>query len=88
MTLRALPCAPEPIDDVLEITAKLSRLAKTGELRGLVVAFVCQLPGDPACSAEGHAGELRMGPMVVALERAKLRLLGFVEAQHVQEESP
>jgi hypothetical protein len=80
-TLKALDLAPSPAPnaDVVEQLEELLRRAKFGQLRAFVLAGVHDDPGVPGCSVVIRAGKQDLGVQVVALERAKLRLLGFVE---------
>lgn len=77
--LRSLDLAPEPNAEVVARLEECLERAKSGQLRGFVLAGVHDDPGQPGGSIVVRAGKRDLGIQVVALERAKLRLLGFVE---------
>lgn len=79
MTLKRLDIRQKPDLDVVKTVEELLEMAKSGELRALACAVVLDCPGSPDSTALFRAGVAAMAPMVLALERAKLRLIGFVE---------
>lgn len=81
-TVRKLKQVPEPEADP-EVVAQVEQLlewAKSGQLQCFVLAGHVDLPGDPENSLYMKAGYVKaLGVMVLALERAKLLLMGFRE---------
>lgn len=70
----------QPNKRVILKLEELLAMAKTGEIR----AFVCAMAlvgndGRGTATGVSRAGRADLAPLVVALERSKLRLLGFVE---------
>ncbi len=78
-TLSLLDTKPAPRADVISKLEEALELAKSGELQGFILAGVLHEPADPACTLVMRAGSGPIAPSVVALERAKLRLMGFIE---------
>lgn len=76
--LRALP-PPAPNERVIQRLENALELARKGQLRGFILAGSVDDPGVPGSTVVMRAGTAPIAPLVVALERAKLRLIGFVE---------
>ncbi len=78
--LRKLEHKQEPVPAVVGALEQLLTKAKAGHLRRIVVAAVANYPADPNCTVVCPAGDdAPIALLVVALERCKLRALGFVE---------
>jgi hypothetical protein len=79
VTLRVFDSAPKPDEDVIRLAEQLLADARSGRCRGVIAAAVYEEPGDPFCTATLRAGTCEVAPMVVSLERAKLRILGVLD---------
>ncbi len=79
--LRLLP-PPAPNERVVKELERLLEKAKLGELQAFVAALLLAETKDGrggGCSGVARAGRGRIATLVWGLERAKLRLMGFVE---------
>jgi hypothetical protein len=79
--LKVLP-PPAPNERVVQELERLLEKAKAGELRAFVAALSLAETKDGRggeCSGVSRAGRARVAGLVWGLERAKLRLMGFVE---------
>lgn len=79
--LAALP-SPQPNERVIKSLEELLRRAKSGELRAFVAALTLSENADGTgsnSSGVARAGNAPTANLVWGLERAKLRLMGFVE---------
>jgi hypothetical protein len=71
---------PAPDEAVIVRIEKMLAEAKDGSLRAFVAATVHHTPGfKEGGVAHFSAGKTSVGHLVWALERAKLKLMGFVE---------
>lgn len=70
---------PQPNQRVVRRLEELLTWARDGRLRAFVLAGVVDEPGEPNSTIVVRAGIVPIAPIVVALERAKLRTIGFVE---------
>ncbi len=77
--LRAIDASPKPDEAVIRELKDLLVQAESGHLRGFAFAGNFRAAGDPECTLVRKAGTVNVGALVVALERIKLRLIGFVE---------
>lgn len=77
--LKPLDLNPQPVDAVVRELEDLLAQAKSGRLRGFVFAGHYDAHLTPNCTLVRRAGERNVGVLVAAIERVKLRLLGFVE---------
>ena len=77
--LKAAP-APEPDQDIIEQVEQLLAWAKSGQLQFFVLAGILDFPGDPRNALYMRVGAVReLGTVILALERAKLNLMGYAE---------
>lgn len=77
--IKSLP-VNEPNERVIAKLEELLAMAKTGEIRAFVCASaIVNNDGRGIGTGVSRAGRADSCKMIAALERAKLRLLGFVE---------
>lgn len=70
----------EPDERVILKLEELLAMAKTGEIRAFVCAYAAvNEDGRGIGTSVARAGRADSCKLIVALERAKLRLIGFVE---------
>lgn len=68
---------PDP--EVILALENMLKDARAGTLRKVMIVGIKDYPGEPNCSVTAFAGKAPVAPMVMALEGAKLRLMGFTE---------
>jgi hypothetical protein len=77
--LAVLP-KPAPDERVIRSLEHMLDKARSGELRAFVAAaIVDDFDGSGPATTGWRAGRAPIAPFVLALERCKLRLIGFVE---------
>lgn len=79
LSVRRLDDSRKPDPRVVAELEDILEQAKRGNVRGFALAAHWQGPGEPYSTLVRKAGTVNTGALVVALERIKLRLIGFVE---------